>query len=82
MEFLELVMPVFPHISVSFFINTTVLLIILILFFIFYTIITSVLMYHWATYGMRSAGILVGETLFILISLILFGVSILSLYYF
>ncbi|OHA93588.1 MAG: hypothetical protein A3H52_02305 [Candidatus Zambryskibacteria bacterium RIFCSPLOWO2_02_FULL_39_26] len=71
-----------PTISLSFFINPTALFVILLLFFIFYLILSIILMYHWSAYGMRSPGILVGETLFISVSLVLFMISSLAIFYF
>ncbi len=72
----------FPTVSLALIINPAILTIVLFLFLVVYFIITVVLMYHWSAYGMRSAGILVGETLFILVSLVLFMVASLSIYYF
>lgn len=57
-------------------------MIVLVLFFIAYIIISAVLFYHWTSYGMRSAGILVGETLFTLVSVVLFVVAGLAIHYF
>ena len=72
----------FPQIKASLFINLPVLVIILSLFFIFYALVTSVLMYHWSSYGMRAPGIVVAESLYLLVSVILFVISGMSLYYF
>ncbi len=82
MDLPPLTLPTLPHINLSFFINTPVLMIVLVLFFIAYIIISAVLFYHWTSYGMRSAGILVGETLFTLVSVVLFVVAGLAIHYF
>ena len=82
MQLPPLVMPAFPHIHASFLINAPVLLVILFLFFIIYSIITGVLLYHWSAYGMRNAGIIAAESLFLLVSFSLFTVSGLAIYYF
>lgn len=74
--------PGFHNVSLSLFINTPVLLLILLVFFIFYIIVSSVLIYHWSAYGMKNHGILVGKTLFILVSIFLFCVSFLAISYF
>ncbi len=74
--------PALPHISTSFFINTPVLIGIMAVFLVLYLIISSVLVYHWHAYGMQSHGILVGETLFIFISAVLFVIAGLSINYF
>ncbi len=72
----------FSSFSLAFLISPMTLYIVLILFGVVYIIVTSVLMYHWSAYGMRSPGILIGETLFVLVSLILFMVASLAIYYF
>jgi hypothetical protein len=82
MQLPVLTLPAFPHISASLFINPTVLIFVLVAFCFLYILVSSVLMYHWSAYGMGSPGILVGETLFIFISVILFVISGLSIYYF
>ena len=74
--------PAFPHINISSFIDKPILLIILALFFIAYASVSGVLMYHWSAYGMKSQGVLVAETLFLFISVILFVISGLAIYYF
>ena len=82
METPKLILPDLPHIHLSLFVNAPVLFGILILFFAFYVTVSSVLMYHWSAYGMRSSGILVGETLFLFVSVVLFVISVLSIHYF
>ena len=82
MQLPQFSMPVFPHIDVSSFINTPTLLIILVLFFIAYAIVSGILMYHWSAYGMKSQGVLIAETLFLFVSVILFVIASLGLYYF
>ena len=82
MQVPPLFIPALPHISWSVFINTPILIIILTLFFIVYAIITSILMYHWSAYGMKSSGILVGQTLFLFVSVILFVIAGLAVHYF
>lgn len=77
-----LIIPSFPELNISFVLNIPVLLVILVLFFIFYSVITSVLVYHWRAYGMKSAGILAAESLFFAVSVILFVTAGVSLFYF
>ncbi len=74
--------PAFPDINLAFFVNIPVLIIILVLFFVGYAITSGVLLYHWSMYGMRSPGILVAETLFLFVSLVLFVFAGLSISYF
>lgn len=62
--------------------NIPVFTILLVIFFIFYVVISGVLMYHWSAYGMKSTGILVAETFYIFVSLVLFAMAGLALYYF
>ena len=78
----DFIMPVFPHINLPLFINKPVLLGILALFFIVYSVITGVLMYHWSAYGMKSQGVLVAETFFLFVSVILFVIAGLGISYF
>ncbi|HEY4505228.1 MAG TPA: hypothetical protein VJG67_00855 [Candidatus Paceibacterota bacterium] len=75
-------LPALPDIDLSLFINKPVFVAILVFFFVIYTIISSVLMYHWSSYGMRSAGVVIGETIFVLVSLALFTVAGLAINYF
>lgn len=82
MELPKLSLPAFPNIHLSFFINLPVLMAILVLFFVVYSIISYVIIYHWSTYGMKSHGILVAETFFLFVSVVLFVTSGLALYYF
>ena len=74
--------PTLPHINFSSFINLPILLIILGLFFVAYASVGGVLMYHWSAYGMKSQGVLVAESLFLFVSVVLFVTAGLALYYF
>lgn len=74
--------PSFINISISDIVVTPVLMGILVVFSIGYAIATAVLIYHWSAYGMRSPGILVAESLFLFISLVLFVFSGLAISYF
>ncbi len=56
-----------------------VLSVFFILYFILYFILTMILFYHWRAYGMRGVGVVLAETLFIVVSVILFGLAALSL---
>ncbi len=78
----DLVMPDFPLMRFSFLFNTGVLGIILFLFFTLYSVMSGILMYHWSRYGMRHDGIIIGEMLFLSVSLILFVIAGISLTYF
>ncbi|HRH26876.1 MAG TPA: hypothetical protein PLZ99_01810 [Parcubacteria group bacterium] len=63
-------------------INKPVLLFGAIIFFIIYFILSGVLRYHWHNYGMRNVGIIFAQSLFFLISIVLFAVLGLTIYYF
>jgi len=71
-----------PQIRLSLFINIPVLIIFFFIFFVFYAIISSVIVYHWSAYGMKSRGIIIAEALFFGVSFALFAVATLSLFYF
>ncbi len=75
-------LPTLPSLHFAVALSPAVLMGILILFFILYLIVSSVLFYHWTTYGMGSHGILVGEILFLLVSVLLFLVAFLSATYY
>jgi hypothetical protein len=81
MEISKFKFPEFSNISMASFINVPLLTILLGLFFVIYIIISAVLIYHWKAYGMKSRGVLLAESLFLFVSLVLFVVSITSLYY-
>ncbi len=82
MEIPQLTLPSLPKIHFGVAATRPILYFVLIIFFVFYIIVSSVLMYHWTRYGMRSHGILVGKTLYIFVSAILFLISVLSLTYY
>lgn len=69
-------------ISTSWLFNNHILAILFLIFTVLYCIVTSVLWYHWNTYGMNSYGIKVGRMLFMIVSMILFGTALLGLIYF
>lgn len=77
-----LLLPPFPHIKASLFINHTILFGALFVFFIIYTGISSVLVYHWTSYGMRSPGVIFAETIYLFVSIVLFVVAGMSVFYF
>ena len=81
MQLPTLSLPAIPHLSVSVVINLPILIGVLVVFFIVYCAVSSVVMYHWYSYGMSSPGILVAETLFFLVTVVMFMVSGLALSY-
>ncbi len=77
--------PTFSLVSsfkIGYLINKPVLLIIFIIFFIAYAIVSGVLRYHWHNYGMRNAGIIFAQSLFFLVSIVLFVIMGLTIYYY
>jgi len=63
-------------------VSGNILMISLVLFFICYSVVSVFLIYHWTAYGMRHAGVILAETVFILVSVLLFIVAIISINYF
>lgn len=49
------------------------------LFMVIYTIVSGILIYHWRKYGMKTRPIIVAETIYIMISLVLIAGAILSI---
>lgn len=49
------------------------------LFFIGYAIITGILIYHWRKYGMSNKYIILAESLFLIVSVILLVLAFISL---
>lgn len=82
MEMPILQIPTIPTIKASLFINTSILLVLFVVFFVVYFLISSVLIYHWSSYGMKSRGVIFAESIFVFISLVLFVMAGMSLYYF
>lgn len=74
--------PAFPDFNLPTYINSPVLIGVLILFSVVYAITTGVLVYHWSAYGMRSPGIIVAETIFLFVSLVLFVFAGLAISYY
>jgi hypothetical protein len=56
--------------------STTVLLGIFIIFSLIYITVSGILIYHWQAYGMNSKGIVIGRTLFLLVSVILYFIAV------
>lgn len=81
MELPVLSIPALPKLSFNFLASKPILLIVFVVFLILYSILSSVLLYHWSAYGMKSHGILVGKTLFLFVSFVLIVVSLLSITY-
>lgn len=74
--------PTLPNINLNILMTTPVLAIIFVLFLIIYIGITGVIIYHWSTYGMKSPGIILARTLYIVVSLSLFFTAFLGLTYY
>jgi len=74
--------PIFSSFNISILVNKPILLVVLGIFFILYSIVSGVLLYHWSAYGMRSPGIVVAESFYFFISIVLFVAAGLSVYYY
>lgn len=71
--------PRFGGFSIATIFSKPVLALILLAYFVGYCVLSGVLFYHWRAYGMGSKKIYFAETVFILVSMVLFvfaGVSI------
>jgi hypothetical protein len=62
--------------------STNALIGILFLFILSYIGISSILLYHWNAYGMKSNGIIFAQSLYLLVSVVLLIVSGLAIYYY
>lgn len=82
MDLQKLTMPDFPLFHFSVAIGKPFLVLIFAVFLFVYAIISSILFYHWSSYGMNSVGIVVAEVLFLLISVILFAFAGFGILYF
>lgn len=58
------------------------LYLIFIVYFFLYAIVSAILFYHWANYGMKSPGIMVARSLFVFVSIVLFVICGISIYLF
>jgi len=76
------IIPPWLGFGVSAFITGNFLTIILGLFFIFYLGVSLFLLYHWVSYGMNSAGIILAEVVFTTVSVVLFTIAVLSINYY
>lgn len=81
MELPSFSFPPILDIKLSLILNTTVLSALLIIFSVFYVVVTSILLYHWSAYGMKTRGIVLAESVFLSVTLVLFCTSIVSLFY-
>ena len=77
-----LIVPTFNNINLSVFISRPILLVLLVIFFLIYSVLSGVILYHWKAYGMRSHGILLAESLFLFVSLVLFVIAGTAMTYF
>lgn len=68
--------------KLGYLINKPVLIFVFIFFLIIYIIISGILRYHWHNYGMRNAGIIFAQSLFFLVSIVLFVIMGLTIYYY
>jgi hypothetical protein len=75
-------LPSFSTLHISILVSKPILIGVLSIFFILYSIVSGVLLYHWSAYGMRSPGIVVAESFFFFISIVLFVFAGLSIYYY
>jgi len=78
----EIAIPSFVGVGLSAIFSSTTLVVILGVFFVSYFIGSCFLMYHWVSYGMGSAGILLAEIVFVLVSIVLFVTAGLAISYF
>ncbi len=82
MDYSSFVLPNVFTFHLGLIINKPVLMVLFGLYFVLYATVSAVLVYHWTSYGMRSRGIIVGESLFYFVSAVLFVTAGLSIYYF
>ncbi len=83
METGQLTLPTIPALKFSIIaITPDILLIVLGVFLFFYLIVSAVLFYHWSAYGMHSKGIVIGKTIFSIVSVILLLLSWFSITYY
>lgn len=68
--------------KLDYLISKTTLLIVFVLFFIVYVVVAGILRYHWHNYGMRNAGIIFAQSLFFLVSIVLFVIMGLTIFYY
>lgn len=79
---LTVVSPNFFNFDVGYIINKPVLFFLFLFYLVFYIAVSSVLIYHWSNYGMKSKGIVAARALFIFVSIFLLVVTGLTVYYF
>lgn len=80
MNISELVtIPNFGKLNVETFVGKPVLAIIFFVYLIGYIVLSSILFYHWRAYGMGSKTVIFAELLFVLVSIVLFMLTGLSL---
>ena len=77
-----LVVPSFDNINFSVFLSRPILLVVFVVFFLVYAVLSGIVIYHWKAYGMKGRGVLVAESLFLFVSLVLFVVSAVAMTYF
>ena len=67
--------------NLSWLVGAPILIIIFLIFTVCYIIVSFILLYHWSKYGMKSSGILVAQSLYVIVSaMLLFFTSLTILY--
>jgi hypothetical protein len=78
----SILVPSFSFFEGSFILGKPFMVVVLVIFFAMYAVYSSVLIYHWSSYGMKNPDIIFAETLFIMVSLSLFIISGTSLFFY
>lgn len=73
--------PNIPGFHLDYIFTKPVLIIVLVIYFVIYSGISIVLFYHWSSYGMKNPGIMFARSLFVFVSIVLFVISTMLVYY-
>ncbi|MFZ2522767.1 MAG: hypothetical protein WAW92_00060 [Minisyncoccia bacterium] len=74
-----LLMPKFGKIDLDVFVSRPILTLFFIGYLAVYIVLSFILFYHWRTYGMKSRGVVVAESIFVVVAAVLFLLAALSL---
>ena len=77
-----LITPTFNNINFSVFLSKPILMIVFVVFFLVYSVLSGVIIYHWNAFGMKSGGIVIAESVFLFVSVVLFVVAGLTITYY
>lgn len=71
-----------PAFNFTFSLGLPFMISVYVVFLVLYVVYSAVLIYHWSSFGMKSPEVVFAESLFTIVSLALFALAGVSIYFF